>query len=397
VINAAIELLALLVYGPILVLMHEAGHAAFAGWGGYRVTSFGVGLGRPVWRMRLAGGVIVHVDRWFLAGGACIAIPTGPPTTRRAWFHAGGLLVQLGLAMVLLLLPETWLFTRIAHFNILVAITNAVPWKFRGSVSDGWYLMDAMLGGRRGGELLAQRGVLEALAARESAIDSPVGQVYADVCLAWIDVLTNRSGEAAYFFSGDPPESAVDPWLDVLYHYVYAEWHRMEGRPLAALRTIRQTRSAYSGQLADEAMDMLTVAEARCLLDLESPEQAQRALARLTGASGPIGRQAAAINLAAVLDSRSDGDELEFATWRVVRQAEEPFLDPPDVAMILWDAADSLEAQRRINAARGARDAARGLAQHSIGIASPEDRVQLLRRIGEPAGYSPPGAAATKG
>ena len=81
------ELIALLVYAPCVVLLHELGHAIAARPGGYRVTSFGIGLGAPLWTLPLRDGVVLHVDWWVLAGGACTAIPAEPPTARRAWFH----------------------------------------------------------------------------------------------------------------------------------------------------------------------------------------------------------------------------------------------------------------------------------------------------------------------
>ncbi len=384
------EIALLMASVPLLVLLHEAGHALFARWGGFRVTSFAIGVGRPLWHVRI-GQVVVHVDRWFLAGGHCIAIPTEAASIRRMWFHGGGLIAQAVLGLFLMLLPDGTVVDRIEIFNGLVALTNAIPWRYRGNASDGWYLLDALTGGTRGGEVVAQRAALEKLAARESAVESPIGRLYADVCLAWIDVLCGRTAEAGYFFNVDPPESVVEPWVDALYHYVHAEWHRLEGRPLAALRTIRQTRSAYTGELDDQPAGMLAVAEARCLLDLDAPEQAQRSLARVAGLGGPIGRQAAAVHLAAVLDG--EPGELEFATWRVVRQVREPLLDAPDVAMILWEAASQLDEHRKMRAADGARAAARQLAQRTLAVCEPEDRLPIMRRIGEAAGYAQRNAA----
>ena len=37
-----LDLLALAVYGPLVVLLHELGHAIFARAGGYRITAFGI-------------------------------------------------------------------------------------------------------------------------------------------------------------------------------------------------------------------------------------------------------------------------------------------------------------------------------------------------------------------
>lgn len=389
----SLELLALLFYAPAVVLLHELGHALFARRGGFRVTSFGIGLGRPLWTHELSGGVLLHIDRWVLAGGACAAIPNRPPTVRRAWFHAGGLILQGVLALVLLALPDSWLGERIARFNLLVALTNALPWKVQGAASDGWHLLDTWFGVGRAGEVHAQRDQLERLWGREATVGSRVGKVYAEVCLAWIDVLAHRPEDAAHLFREDPPETTVDPWVDALYHYVHAEWHRLEGRPLAALGTIRETRAALADRLADEAAAMLTVAEAAALLDLDAPEHAERALARVADVGGPIGRQAAAIHLAATLaqvdeDPRQDA-ELELATWRVVRRVHEPWLDPAEVVVVLGEVAERFDRTHRREAARGARNTARELARRLLATASPEDRLPLMRRMGAIAGYRP--------
>jgi hypothetical protein len=378
------EILALLVYGPALVLLHEVGHAAFARIGGFRVTSFGIGLGPPFWKVELSGGAVVHLDRWILAGGTCTAVPIAAPSPRRAWFHGGGLLVQAGLACVLLLLPETWLVARIAQFNLLVAATNAVPWRWGASASDGWYLWNLVTGGHRAGELLPQRTQLERLRRHAADTGSAFGSTYAELCLAWLEVQANRTRKATRFFEDQAPEVALEPWVDALYHYVHSTWHRMERRPLAALRIAREALALHADDLADESVGLLTLAEAHALLDLEEPAAAQRVLARLAGVGGLIGRQAAVLHLAASVDAAPD--ELEFATWRVVRRIHEVWLDPPETVMTLWIAAGHLDEHQRVEAARGAREASRTLAKRTLATAEPVDRHRLAARLGEPAG-----------
>jgi hypothetical protein len=38
-------------------LVHEPGHALFGRWGGFRVTSFGMGTARPFWVRNLPDGL----------------------------------------------------------------------------------------------------------------------------------------------------------------------------------------------------------------------------------------------------------------------------------------------------------------------------------------------------
>jgi hypothetical protein len=376
-----IELLAMAIYGNAIVLVHELGHAAFARVGGFRITSFAIGLGPPLLRLPLRGGVVVHLDRWWV-GGSCTAIPLGPTSRRRSWYHAGGLIVQAGLALVLLPLPESWLVDRIETFNLLVAATNAVPWRIGGSASDGWFLLDMARGGRKAVEILPQRARLLRLAERERAVGSPLGTTYAELCLAWGDLLAGRADRADAFFELDPPETAVEPWIDVLYTYVRAEWHRLRQRPLAAVRTVREARLAREDEVGEDALGLLAVAEARAAVDLGATERVARALARVTGLSGPVGRQAAAVSLLAALSGSAD--DLEYATWRVARRTGESWLDPADVVAGLRAAADQLVEAGRSEAAAGARVAAAALSKRVRASAAAEDRPFLERRLAIP-------------
>jgi hypothetical protein len=124
------ELLALGIYGPVVVLIHEVGHALLARPGG---LSWLPGLesrphatinypARLVSRRRLGASADLRFD--FVSSTKFLAVE------------------------------------RLFQFNLLVAITNLMTWRWRGSASDGWYLLDVLQGGRRGGQLLSQRRFL---------------------------------------------------------------------------------------------------------------------------------------------------------------------------------------------------------------------------------------------
>jgi len=377
-VSLLVELAAMLVYGNALVLLHELGHAAFARLGGFRVTSFAVGLGPPLLRIPLRGGVVLHLDRWWV-GGACTAIPLGPTTRRRAWYHAGGLIVQAVLAVLLLLLPDTWLIDRIESFNLLVALTNALPWRLGGSASDGWYLLDAARGGRQQVEILPQRARLVRLLNREEQVGSPVGTMYAALCLAWADVLAGRPDRADAFFQQDPPETALEPWIDALYTYVRAEWHRQRHRPLPALETAQAGRTAREGELSEAAQGLLLLAAARARVDLGQHDAAVRTLTGIVGDAGPIGRQALVVLLWTTLDQAVD--DLEHAVFRVARRVSEAWLDPADAVAALRAAGDALVEHGRTDAAHGSRVAANQLEHRLRTTAAAEDRASLAARL----------------
>ena len=373
-----LELLALCVYGPLLVLLHEAGHALFARWGGYRVTSFGVGLGPPLWSVYLRDGVVLHFDRWLLAGGACTAIPVGPQTPRRAWFHGGGLLVQGALALVLLALPSSWLVERVSLFNLLVALTNLVPWRLGGQASDGWYLLDALSGGHRAGSVLGQRASLERMREREAAVHSPVGLTYCDVCLAWSDAQLGHADAALERLGAHGADATREPWLDALFHVATAEADRARHCPLPALRTVREAQTIEA--LGDDARALLDLTEARTLIDVGVAEQARPVLARLAGASGQLATQASAVLLLASLELPTA--DLELASWRVVRRVHDAWLDPLDTARALALAADELAERGHHPAAVAARTAARRLLRRTLRHLAPDEAARAELVVG---------------
>lgn len=333
----ASEFFALFVYGTVIVLLHELGHALFAPLGGYKVTSVGLGLGQPLVRFKIRGGVVLYIGRWWF-GGACHAVPTGPHNSARLWFHGGGLIVQFGLMCLLAFWPEHHWINRAAHFNWLVLCTNATPWRLGSYASDGWYLLDALSGRKRQVDLLNMRPILHSLYTHQLRVGSPTGTFYARLCLAWADVLARQPHEASAFFEQDPPESVINPWFDTLYHYVKSEWHRQLQRPLASLQISRRTDLARQGELHPFSSGLLALSEARALVDLGAQTQARQTLAKLTGMGNAIGNQAMVIHLW----TRIADEDLEMVPWvtaQICDRLDHPFLDSVDTAHALLMAA----------------------------------------------------------
>ena len=179
----------LFVYLIIIALVHELGHAVLARPAGFRLTSVGLGTG-PVWaRFAIGEGRVFALHRWVFAGGACVAIPEALEGGRRAaWFHAGGVLAQLGLAVVLRLLPPAWDLGDMEELNGMMLLGNVLPWRWGGQVSDGWWLLMALRqGGAGGGALAARRAALLRLGRFERARGSVDGAAWAALLVGWAD------------------------------------------------------------------------------------------------------------------------------------------------------------------------------------------------------------------
>jgi hypothetical protein len=378
------QLVALCVYGPLIVLVHELGHAFFARLAGYRVLAFGVGFGKPVITIPFQNGAVFYIGRIPLGGG-CTAIPMGPTGTRAAWYHAGGFLAQGTLGLVLLTLPAGWFVEHAQAFNLLVILTNALPWRIGGVASDGSRLRDLAKGRPIQLSFLSRRKEFEALLHLCEDTGAELGRSYALLLLAWSDVLAGRAIEAGSRLRDAQP--IQHPWLATLYDHIRGEWHRLEGRPLAALHVSRTPRHAVASGARAYAAALMRLVEARALLDLDSPQQAQQALSHLVDSSGWIGRQATALLLLAALDGPTE--DLELAAWRVLRQQHKGWLDAADPVHGLWEAAKVLEERGRNQAARGARDAATLLATRVMGNASPHDQATLSARLGAAVGHKP--------
>jgi tetratricopeptide (TPR) repeat protein len=158
-------LLAALAAVPVFyasVFVHELGHAV-CGWAaGFRILSFGIGAGRPLWSTYWRGThIYLSLHRSFL--GLTFAIHPRLFPSRGQWscLLAGGIAANLLTAVVAValwrLLPWGWgLFAPAAALNALLALTSAVPAVARvGKVtvrSDGVALLCTWLRGAPGPE-----------------------------------------------------------------------------------------------------------------------------------------------------------------------------------------------------------------------------------------------------
>ncbi len=370
---------------PLITVLHEAGHALAAPLAGYRVSSFGVGLGRPLLRRSLGRGRVIWLGRWPLAGGACVAVPAGL-RARPAVYHLGGLVAQLVLALVLRQLVELhWLLARAEVFNLVVLAWNSIPWRWGGQASDGWFLVAGLRRGQPALPIMGRRPVLERLVRFEDRIGAPVGAWYARLGLAWIQLLVGRPGLAAAFFALEEPEGLgpADRGLRALQGYVEVEWQRLAGREQQALEVARAWLARLGTRVPDGAEDLSTLAVARALLACGQPTQARQVLATLAGVVGPVAREASVVLLGACL-LEGEASAVRAAAWRLVGQLPGSFFEPVELVRALWAAGELLDPDdpdRRRFQGEARRAAARLLAW-----AEPADRATLIERLGAPAG-----------
>ena len=368
---------------PLIAVLHELGHALAARPAGYRVTSFGIGHGKPLMRWRLRNGTIVYLGRWLFSGGLCVAIPVDPVPARRWLYHSGGLLVQAALALVLWPLAQVLpVLENVFWFNLAVILWNLVPLRIGGYATDGWQLVSDLFRPARSGHLFAARAEVERFLRFEARVGSPLGITWCRLTLRWMDILCGLDDDG---WEPDEVMLMAEPQLEALNGYVVAERHRVEGRSLAALHTVQKLRRAWGAHLPPLALDMLTVAEARAYLAQDEPKLAQQTIARLAGATGVVSHDAAAIELRAALQL-DDLGAVHNGARRLVALMDEGLLDAPEAVRTLWDAASWLKEAGRIEAAEELGREARAAARDLIGSAAPKDKVAIAARLGEVAG-----------
>lgn len=340
--DTPLQLLLLLLWVPLVAIVHELGHALWAGPGGFRVTSFGIGRGRPMVRVGLPGGVVFHVGWLFFTGGACVAIPRTPESgPRAALFHGGGIAAQIALGLGLLCIPDGplsgWLDAG-GRFNLLVAGWNLLPWRTGRMASDGWWLLSRLTRGavapRRA--LFEQREALQRVLAYEQRVGSPVGIWYGHRMLAWCDLLAGRTASAIERLAQVPPLPITDPHLESIDALIRTEAHLRSGHAMVALRTIEEVHR--SAPLAPETADLFNVVEARAWLALGDVRRARQSVGKLAGLGGTIGREAASVSLTIAV-ATDDLQSVHATATRLSRSSTAGLFDPLSAARALASAA----------------------------------------------------------
>jgi hypothetical protein len=179
-LSLLIVLLAIYPVVYVSAFCHELGHALLARWNGFLVTSFGMGIGRPLWVGSWRGSR-VYVCRQKPLQGITFSVMTQLYPTRRQLVAmlAGGVLANFALAAVAFLLwrllpwgGEVWATAGL--LNAALAVGNLVPFNSRVGTTtlrtDGGLIWQVLRGRTAVGEaperlerLAALRGLWESV------------------------------------------------------------------------------------------------------------------------------------------------------------------------------------------------------------------------------------------
>lgn len=150
---------ALVLVAYVSAFCHELGHALVGQLNGFVITSFGVGLRKPLWNRQFHGTRVFLGWSWF--GTSAITLwyyPDWYPSKRRqVWAYAGGVIAQMLLAGIAIglyfLLPHGKLSYLCLGFFVVngpLALINLIPLRVPLGAStlhsDGAHMLLALLG-----------------------------------------------------------------------------------------------------------------------------------------------------------------------------------------------------------------------------------------------------------
>ncbi len=321
--------------------LHEVGHAVMGRLCGYVVTSFGMGLGRPLFVGR-CGTARVYV---------CLAKPFQgitfvfnpllfPPRWRAAGMLAGGmianaLLTLVGLGLWRLLGGPEWLWLTVVMVNGFMTLVNGMPLAFPvGQTvlrSDGAQILAVLLG--RGGAGAGPFRIRTARALRPlwQAVGDSLG-LWAhllDAALAWRELGDAESARELLAEAEALPVELTPPARAFLLLVRAAV--RAPADPAAGAAAFDEAEEAFRALGRPEGLFLTAWLRAEARLRAGDAVGADAALAELeqnpVAASRPVLQLGLLADRLSAAAARGDGDAvMELAEVLRRRQAEAPSL-----------------------------------------------------------------------
>lgn len=133
---------------PVVVAIHEAGHAFFVKLFGGKVATFAIGSGKRIFRFKN------FEIRERFAGGECIedfSHTNKLNDTQWIWYALGGVMATFTVGIMLTFVlnhiqEETFLYNYLSVVRLLFIFDcfNLIPMKVKGYPSDGLYIVKAI-------------------------------------------------------------------------------------------------------------------------------------------------------------------------------------------------------------------------------------------------------------
>jgi hypothetical protein len=316
------------VWAVLISLVHELGHAIAAHPAGFRLTSFGVGYGPVVLRVPLGHQRVFTLGLAFLGGGACVAIPERGIGPRAAWFHAGGLLAQVVLGLVLALFPAGPTRDLGLELNLLILVYNLLPWRWASAASDGWWLLNRLGPGIvQERPLFSRKVAFQRLLAHELRQSSPLGTAWARLMLAEGHLQLGELGLAQEQLLALPDGDRLTPALDAQVALAWGELGRQQGELEAPARSWAELRRRRPEAPPVALEDRLALGVARAAIGKGDYEGCRTLLVNFAGVGGEVGTLATLVRLELAL-AEQDPAAVRGAAARLAWNLSGPQLDP---------------------------------------------------------------------
>jgi tetratricopeptide (TPR) repeat protein len=248
------QLLELTLYVYLSVLAHELGHVLTAWYGGYWVSAWGLGCGKPWLRLRW-GSTVFYLSPRRPLQGLTFAFPRHAPPSRHAELIllCGGILAHLGLIAVALLTlalqPASWPI-KLAWVNVAFLVMALAPLDIQLSstkLESDFQRIQRCLGLRpnQPPRLAEQHALFHRCIAHLEAVGDPIGVMCYRTELAQLELELGQTMAARELLEPSMPD--LPPYWAVQHQLALGLLAAAEGHFEAACRHFAAAEPRTSG------------------------------------------------------------------------------------------------------------------------------------------------------